>query len=176
MAAAVGIAMFATWITRQGRGRDRRFQAGIIAIAMLLVIGALVQTAAMTIHLTPLSGQTLARVNSAAAAELSTVSAAIPEQAETIVSQGVVGRFAQRRHFYPYFDYFPNGQTVPLFGDTVYVILVPNQGLEAASPSETETSVAFMQRIGAHQISDRDGVDAFAWRVPKGQRTIVFPP
>ena len=176
MATAVGIAMFATWITRRGRGRDRRFQAGIIAIAMLLVIGALVQTAVMTIRLTSLSGQTFARVNSVTAAELSTVSAAIPEQAETIVSQGVVGRFAQRRHFYPYFDYFPNGQTVPVFGDTVYVILVPNQGLEAASPSETDTSVAFMRRIGAHQISDRHGVDAFAWRVPKGQRTIVFPP
>ena len=176
MACAVGIAMFTTWLTRQGQGRDHRLRTGLMVAALALTVGALVQTVVMSAHWTPLSGQTFARVSPATSAELSRVSTQIPARAETIVSQGVVGRFAQRHNFYPYFDIAANGQTVPLFGRTVYVVLLPTQGLEAASPSGTRAAIGLMRRFGAHPISDSDGVYAFAWRVPKGLRSVTFPP
>jgi len=176
MAGAVGIAMFATWLTRQGRGRDHRVRVGLIAVALALTIGALAQTAVLSAHWTPLSGQMFARVDSATAAKLSSVSAQIPGRAETIVSQGVVGRFAQRHTFYPFFDIFADGQTVPLFGHTVYVVLVPTEGLESAPVSGTRAAIGLMRRLGAHQISDSHGVYAFIWQVPKGRKSITFPP
>jgi Predicted membrane protein (DUF2079) len=176
MACAVGIAMLATWLTRLGRGRDRRLQIGLTAVALVLVVGALAQTAVSSAHWTPLSGQMFERVDSATAAELSSVSARIPGGAETIVSQGVVGRFAQRRNFYPYLDTFADGQTVPLFGHTVYVVLVPSQGLESAPASGTTAAIHLMRRLGARQISGTNGVYAFVWHVPRGRKSVTFPP
>ena len=37
-------------------------------------------------------------------------------------------------------------------------------------------AVALMHRLGARQLSDRAGVYAFAWRVPKGRHSLTFPP
>lgn len=176
VACAIGIAMLATWLTRQGSGRPARWRTGLAVFAIVLAVGSVVETALFSAHFTPLSGQTFAKVDDATAARLSAVSARIPDDAETIVSQGVVGRFAQRHLFYPYFDVFADGQTVPVYGKTVYVVLVPRQGIEQASVPGTEAAIAMMRRLGARPLSARDGVYAFAWRVPKGQHTIVFPP
>jgi hypothetical protein len=176
VACAIGIAMLATWLTRQGEQRPHRWRAGLAALALVLAVGAVVETALFSAHFTPMSGQAFAKVDDATAAQLSTVRAKIPDGAETIGSQGIVGRFAQRRVFYPFFDVFADGQTVPLYGHTVYVVLVPRQGIEQASVSGTEAAVALMRRLGARPLSSRDGVYVFAWRVPKGQHTLVFPP
>ena len=172
MACAVGLPMLATWLVRQGHGRGHRLRSGLMALALVLAVGAVAQTAVLSAHWTPLSGQTFGQVSSTTAAELTTVSAQIPEQAETIVSQGVVGRFAQRHNFYPL---LLDGQTVPVFGPTVYVVLVPTQGIESESPSAAGASIALMRRLGARQIGDGDGVYAFAWRVPRGTRSLTFP-
>ncbi len=176
MACAVGIAMLATWLTRQGQRRGPLLRIGLIAVALALSIGAVAQTAVESAHWTPLSGQTFERVDSAAAGELASVSAQIPGNAETIVSQGVVGRFAQRHVFYPYLDVFADGQSVPLFGHVVYVVLLPNQGLESAPASGTMAAIALMHRLGARQITDRHGVYAFEWHVPPGKTELTFPP
>ena len=176
MAVAVGIAMVATWLTRQSERLDRRWRLGITALALALAVGAVIQTAVVSAHWTPMSGQMFSRVDSSTAAELATVEAKIPAHDETVVSQGVVGRFAQRHNFYPYFDAFADGQTVPLFGHTVYVILVPRQGLEGATPEGTMAAVALMRHVGARQIAARNGVYAFAWHVPAGRHTVTFPP
>ena len=176
VACAIGIAMLATWLTRQGEGHGPRWRVGLAGLALVLAVGAVVETALVSAHFTPLSGQTFAKVDDATAAQLAAVSARIPGQAETVVSQGVVGRFAQRHNFYPYFDAFANGQTVPVFGHTVYVVLVPRQGIESATVPGTEAAIALMHHLHAQQLSSRDGVYAFAWHVPKGRRTIVFPP
>jgi hypothetical protein len=176
MACAVGISMLATWLTRQSRVFDVRWQRALAGLALVLALGAVAESAAESAHWTPKAAQTFEKVDSATAAQLASVSAGIPSRAETIVSQGVVGRFAQRHNFYPYFDIYGDGQTVPVFGRTVYVVLVPNQGLEVASVAGTDAAIALMHRLGARQISDRNGVDAFVWQVPKGDHTIVFPP
>jgi hypothetical protein len=53
---------------------------------------------------------------------------------------------------------------------------VPNQGIEQASVPGTEAAIAMMRHLHARPLSARNGVYAFAWQVPKGQHTIVFPP
>jgi hypothetical protein len=175
VACAIGIAMLATWLARQGTGRSVRWRSGLAVFAIVLAVGSVVETALFSAHFTPLSGQTFAKVDDATAAQLSAVSAKIPNGAETVVSQGVVGRFAERHVFYPYFDVFADGQTVPVYGKTVYVVLVPNQGIEQASVPGTEAAIAMMRRLHARSLGARDGVYAFAWQVPKGQHAIVFP-
>jgi hypothetical protein len=176
IACAVGIAMLATWLAERGRALEGRWRVGLSALALVLAVGAAAETVGMSAYWTPKSGEMFARVDSATAAQLAKVSTVIPGDAETIVSQGVVGRFAQRHAFYPYIDAFGDGQTVPLFGRTVYVVLLPTQGLESATPAATEAAIAQMRRLGARQLSARDGVYAFAWRVPRGQHTVTFPP
>jgi hypothetical protein len=135
-----------------------------------------IQTAVLSAHWTPKSGQMFSAVDTSTAAELARVDAQIPASAETVVSQGVVGRFAQRHAYYPYFDVFADGQTVPLFGHTVYVVLVPRQGIEEASPAGTMKAVTLMRHLGAHQLAARDGVYAFAYHVPAQRHSLTFPP
>jgi hypothetical protein len=142
-------------------------------LALVLAVGAVVDTALVSAHFTPKSGQIFA---DAAAAHLASVSARIPDQAETIGSQGVIGRFAQRRYFYPYFDVFADGETVLLYGRTVYIVLVPRQGIEAAPVRGVDAAIAMMRQLHGQTLSARDRVYAFAWHVPRGRRTIVFPP
>jgi hypothetical protein len=178
-AVIVGLPMVISWLVGRGRGRGgdhRRRTVGLTAVALVLSLGAVVQSAVTSAQWTPRSGQMFAKVDDATAAALSTASARIPGSGESIVSQGVVGRFAQRGLFYPYLDVYPGGQTVPLFGKTVYVVLVPNQGVESESPATTDAAVALMRRLGARPLVARNGVYAFAWQVPKGRHSITFPP
>jgi hypothetical protein len=147
-----------------------------VVVALGLAGGAVIQTAVLSAHWTPLSGQAFDKVSTASATELAYVDRHISSTDETIVSQGVVGRFSQRHTYYPYFDVFANGQTVPLFGRTVDVILAPTAGIEPAPVTGTMAGVALMRHLGAHQIADSHGVYAFAWRVPKGRHSITFPP
>jgi uncharacterized membrane protein len=172
---ALGIAMVATWLVRQGGDRPGLRVAAVV-VALALAGGAVIQTAVLSAHWTPLSGQTFDKVTTASATELAYVDRHISSTDETIVSQGVVGRFSQRHDYYPYFDVFADGQTVPLFGRTVDVILVPMAGIEPAPVAGTMAGVALMRQLGARQIADRNGVYAFAWRVPKGRHSITFPP
>ena len=176
LAGIVGIPLLATWLTRIGSRHSRQVRVGLTALALAVSVGAVIQVAFVSAEWRPRSAQMFARVDTRTANALAAVEAQIPDQAETVVSQGVVGRFAQRHLFYPYFDIFADGQTVPLFGHTVYVVLVPNQGLEAAPVPGTMAAVALMRRLGAHQLLARDGVYAFALQVPVGQHSLTFPP
>ncbi|HLH29036.1 MAG TPA: DUF2079 domain-containing protein, partial [Acidimicrobiales bacterium] len=175
MAVVVGLPMLATWLARLGARRPGWRATGAV-LAMALCLAAAVQAAVESAHWTPRSGQTFARVGPGTAAALAATSARIPAGAETIVSQEVVGRFAQRRDFYPYMTVFADGQTVPVFGRTVYVVLVPDAGLESEPPSVTRQAIALMRGLGARPITARDGVYAFAWSPPPGRRSITFPP
>lgn len=145
-------------------------------VAFMLPVAAVIQTASVSAHWVPLSGQTFERVGAPAANRLAAIDAEIPPTAETIVSQGVVGRFAQRRNLYPYLDVYANGQTVPLYGSPVYVILVPSQGVESESPQTTLAAVALMRRLGAVQLVASNGVYAFQWHGPHGVHSVTFPP
>jgi hypothetical protein len=68
------------------------------------------------------------------------------------------------------------GQVVPVFGSTVYVVVVPLKGTEpAAWVTSSMAAAAFMRSLGAHQIADQDGVVAFAWHRPRTTGMLTFP-
>lgn len=199
LALVVGAVMVMTWVARRqvgtrrlaavgaatsnvtgdaaaGRRRRRWVRRAPVTVALLLGLGAVAQVAVESAHWTPLARTTFARVGVSTASELGAVSAEVPTSDEVIVSQGVMGRFGARRFVYPFLDDFGDGQTVPLFGRTVYVVLVPQQGIETASVAGTDAAVGLMERLGARRIADRDGVIAFAWHVPDHRHRITFPP
>lgn len=174
IAVGVGTAMVVTWVAARPAGRAR-LRLTATALALALALGALVQSVAMGVRWIPRSSAAFAKVDYAAAAELSAVARQIPQHDEVIVSQGVSGRFAQRHCIFAYFGSFGNGQTIPLFTRTVYVILVPSQGSESEPPPVTDAAIAAMRRLHAVQVGNRGGVVAFRWTVPRGRRRLTLP-
>lgn len=170
LACALGVVFFMSWLARRGRST--------LGLVMALVVGAiaLVQTVAMGVHWAPIAKDTFDKVSGPTAHELARVLKEVPPRAEAVVSQGVMGRFGERHLIYPYLDVFANGQTVPLFGRTVYIVIVPTQGIESAPVLGSDAAIALLRHLGARQFADHDGVDAFAWHVPTGQRQLTLPP
>lgn len=170
LAVAVGTVFVMTWLASRGRSRLGPVLAAVVGVV------AVVQTAVVSAHWTPIAGHTFATVGPATAAELSAVGSHLPERAEAIVSQQVMGRFATRHLVYPYLDLGAGSQQVPVFGKTVYVVLVPSPGVNGTVDRGTEAAIAMMRHLGAPSLAHRDGVAAFAWHVPPGQHHLTFPP
>jgi hypothetical protein len=145
----------------------RRHRRAVLALAGLLAAQAL-GWAAVWGPVTP--GQWL-RVPAAAAAALASVDSRIPGSAEVIASQGVIGRFAARTYAYKLIG--PG--SLPVHGTTWFVI-VPNEGIELASPA---TSMALVGELAgplhATLITHVNGVWAFRWTPPPGVREITVP-
>jgi hypothetical protein len=164
----VGGVTFATWLLRRGPW-------GVIAVWVVGVL-SLVQVgvvAGQWIHQIP---STFLKVNSGTAAQLSRADARIPQGAEVIASQGVIGRFGDRQWLYPYLDVFADGQTIPIDASTVALVFVPKQGIESATPAQTEAAIAKMNALGAHKIVSTPNVTAYLWHPPKGTKSIRFDP
>ncbi len=164
----VGGVTVATWLLRWGR-------AGLIAVWVVGVL-SLVQVGVVAdqwIHQIP---RTFLKVNAQTAAELGRVQARIPEGAEVIASQGVIGRFGDRQWLYPYLDVFADGQTLPINTSEVAFVFVPNEGLETATPAQTESAIARMHALGARRVVSTRNVTAYLWHPPKGTKTVRFNP
>ena len=114
------------------------------------------------------------RVAKATSSELSTVSKMIPARAELVASQGIVGRFGDRRWVYPFIEAFPNGQTFPLNSSEIYFVLVPNQGIESATPSATLHAEVFLESIHAKSLVNKDGVDLLVLQEPKSATSLTI--
>jgi hypothetical protein len=102
------------------------------------------------------------RVDSSAARVLSQADRMIPQDAEVIASQGVVGRFADRPAAYAY-PFNGDAANVPVTRPVVYFILVPYQGIEI------ETSIASQGIIGEvagrlHATLVLHGADVWVFR------------
>lgn len=170
LAGGLGVVFFMSWLARR-----RRSPFGLVA-ALGLGAFAVVQTVIMSAHWVPIAKSTFARVDASTAQELAQVVREVPARAEAVVSQGVMGRFGKRHLIYPYLDVFANGETVPLFGRTVYVVIVPQQGIESAPVAGSDAAIALLRHLGANEFVHRDGVDAFAWHVPARRHRLTFPP
>ena len=164
----VGGVTVATWLVRRGRW-------GLIAV---WVVGALslVQVGVVAAQWIPKIPGVFLQVNTATAADLSHVEVRIPDGAEVIASQGVIGRFGGHQWLYPYLNEFADGQTIPVDASTVAFVFVPKQGIEAATPAQTEAAIAAMDALGAQRIVSTPNVTAFLWHPPKGTTTVHFAP
>jgi hypothetical protein len=171
MFVAVGSVQLVTWLAN--RTRFGVWLGGVVAA------GALILAVVTSVQVTtgdPIGiRQQFPAVSTSTAQELSAVAAQIPAQAEVIVSGPVAGRFGARRWVYFFFS-DSTGQVVPVFGSTVYVVVVPLKGTEpAAWVASSMAAATYMRSLGAHQIADKDGVVAFAWQRPRSSGTLTFP-
>jgi hypothetical protein len=111
-----------------GRPKARR------VVGALLIL-SLVNTAGWAVVWLPKAPGHWLRIDSAAAQELARARQLIPKNAEVIVSQGVVGRFASHDSVYA----FPGTDTdlKPVNTADVYFVIVPYQGVEVAQVEQS---------------------------------------
>jgi hypothetical protein len=95
-----------------------------------------------------------------------------PTADEVIASNGVVGRFSQRRYVYP-LQLSP--QTVPVKTSEV-VLVIATAGNEALTRAQVVADLRFVRvQLHAQAISQGTGVNTFLWDVPSGQKSLTFP-
>jgi uncharacterized membrane protein len=164
----VGSVVVLMWLSRI-RWSGRRLTASVVALAVLI------QAVVLAAVWIPRASQQFAVVDGATAATLNEVQPKIPQGAEVIVSQGVIGRFANRRLVFPFLDINNGGQVVPVFGRGPVVVLLTNAGIEFATPAGTATAVHYLRSIHAHPIESKNGVYAFVVYPSVEAKRIVFP-
>jgi len=151
-------------------GPRRPLQGGVLVwgLACLLALTAVVQDQRLLVHLR----QTWWTVSPWASAALLTALDHAPSSTEVIASNGVIGRFSQRRYVYP-LQFSP--QTVPVKASSV-ILVVATAGNEALTRSQVETDIRFVSHdLHARRVSQGEGVSAFEWHARPGQRIVTFP-
>ncbi len=117
-------------------GAPERALGHVVGPALLALIG--IYAAAWGVLWIPRVPGRWVRVSPPAAAALDAVERLVPARSEVIASQGVVGRFADRRWLYR----FSGAATFPLETPDTYFVIVPDQGIELASSQESEALIA----------------------------------
>jgi len=165
----VGGVTVLTWLARRGRwGILLVWPLGALALFQILVVSS---------SWIPRISSTFLRVDAVTARQLTEVQAKTGGSAEVIASQGIIGRFGGRKVLYPYLNAFADGQTIPINSDTVVFIFVPNQGIEAATTTQTDAAIDKVRnQLHATQITSTPNVTAFSWHPPAGTKTVHFNP
>ena len=164
----VGTVMVLLWLGRR-RWSGRRLVASVVAVALLVQVVVL---AAVWI---PRAQTQFAVIGGPTAATLSALQPKIPDGAEVVVSQGVIGRFADRRLVFPFLDVDNAGQIVPVFGRGPVVVVLTDAGLEYSTPAGTASAVAYLRSIGAQEITSKNGIHAFVLHPAAGTTSLRFP-
>jgi hypothetical protein len=138
--------------SRRPRGA-RRSVAALTAVLVVLSVGwALVWF--------PKTAQQWITVPASAATQLRAVETSIPASSEVIVSQGVIGEFAQRSYVYPVYGY----PTFPVQSSDVWFVITPGVGIEPQGANDAMRTVrAAASLVGATLVSHRDRVWVVHW-------------
>jgi uncharacterized membrane protein len=148
----------------------RRWRVVLAAVlATVLVTVALVQSA-------PLYRTIRAdwwRVDAKSAAALATAADRVPPDAEAVVSQGVIGRFAGRTELYPL---LAARQRFPVRARQVDFVIVPSAGIESIPAASAQAvRASLVEHEKASVVFDENGVTVLSWRPPPGVTSIVLP-
>jgi hypothetical protein len=139
--------------------------------ALVLSCLLLAQALGWSIVWTPWVPRQWLRVPASTAATLAAVHAMIPPDASVVASQGVVGRFGDRRSI----TALLGPGSLPVHGETWFIV-VPGAGIERES---TASAMAFIGELagplGATLVANANGVWAFRWRPPAGIATVDVP-
>ncbi len=161
----VGTVAVLSWLAR------REWLLGI-GVTGLIVTQALYWTVAYG----PRTKEQWLQVPAATASTLSSIEARIPASDEVIASQGVVGRFSSRTDVQAFFG--PGPDPVRLSGGPTWFIVVPDEGIETATPQE---GTKLVQELGgpgpmhATLVAHANGVWAYRWQPRRGQHEVVLP-
>ena len=163
-----GVTVF-TWLVRKGRW-------GPVTMWVVSALAA-VQVVVVATQWIPKIPNEFLQVNPATAGQLRQAQSQIPAAAEVIASQGIIGRFGARQSLYPYLNSFADGQTIPVTASTVAFVFVPNQGIEAATPDQTNAAIDYVRHLpGTHEVVFGPNVSAFIWHPPSGTTAVHFAP
>jgi hypothetical protein len=112
------------------------------------------------------------RVPAAAAATLARVEPLIPASAEVIVSQGVIGRFADHADVRVLLG--PGSQ--PIGRRDVWFVVLPASGVETQNTGSAMALIAQLAGpLHARMVAHANGVWAFDWHRPAGVHEIEVP-
>ncbi len=109
-------------------------------------------------------------VSSAAARVLARVEADVPPNAEVIVSQGVSGRFSNRKDIY-----MLGPGTIPVHANPVYFVVAPYQGIEGPVDQTLGLLWSIAGTLHTRLVTAGAGVWAFRWDPPPNVRAVTLP-
>jgi uncharacterized membrane protein len=161
--------LISRWLPRPGLPRR------VAQLAACLWAGCLAVIAFIALPAVP---KAWIPVDSTAAAALAQALQATPASAEVIASQGLVGRFAQRDHVYPYVWTFGAGQTTrtyPINSHLVVFIISAQEGTFLIPRKEASAAVAYVEKAGAKPALFRGGISVLRWVPPRGTLSITLP-
>jgi hypothetical protein len=152
----------------------RLFQrdAGRRAVTVIVVVWATVLGELAVLFVPAIVLQRL-DVGPSTAAALSSVASVIPAKAEVIVTQPVVGRFAQRESAY---SFSTDNQTFPVNRRLVVFVMI--EGLASGHPTkqEAKAAVAYIGTdLHARLVAARANVYAFTWSPPPDTTRVTLP-
>lgn len=163
------VMLISRWLPREGLLR-RVTQLSVCVWAGFLAVIAFVALPAVAEAWIPVDG--------AAAATLAQALQRTPASAEVIASQGIVGRFAERAHVYPYVWTFGAGQstrTYPINSHLVVFVISAQEGTFLIPRKEASAAVAYVEEVGATPELFRDGIEVLRWVPPRGTTSITLP-
>ncbi len=139
-----------------------------LGVALLIAVNAVVWAA---IWLPPMKS-TWMRISARQAQVLDSVAGQIGPDDEVVVSQGIVGRFADRSDVY---DLTAGNNHIPMTAHNVWFIVVPNAGIETQSVNGALGTILQLTRWHAQLVSHAAGIWAFRWRPSPSVHTLNFP-
>ncbi|HMD46713.1 MAG TPA: DUF2079 domain-containing protein [Acidimicrobiales bacterium] len=162
---AVGLVIVVAWVVgRVGLGRR-----ALAVLAAVLAANALVWA---VVWIPPVKAAWL-RIPGNEASVLASVGRRIGPGDEVVASQGVVGRFAERRADYAF---VAGPLEVPVSGRHVWFVLLTASGIESAPVDQTLAAVAELAGpLHATEVAATDGVFAFRWDRPASVHRLRFP-
>lgn len=160
----VGTVMVLVWL-------GQRFRRGWVPAAVVaVVVAAVAFDYGAQISPTVVRGS-VGQVQPGPAAQLRTVLAATPADAEVIATVSVMGRFCGRPSCY---FYFPNGSRPVRSRTVVFVFATANEA--TTTPAGSAMAIAYVHdHLHARTVVDTDGVAAFIWHPPPGTTQVTVP-
>lgn len=143
----------------------------VVAIALGVVLVVLSLTQNVTL-LTTIRGDWW-KVDASTAATLRGALPSIPGDAEVIASQGVIGRFAERRYVYPF---LAAPQSFPVRSGTVVFVIAPSQGIESVpAPAAQQAIDGLVDRPGVTVLARSGGATVLEWKPPPATTEVTLP-
>jgi uncharacterized membrane protein len=147
----------------------RRLQRRRVIIAICLLLMAYM--VAWFATWVPQLPSTWIRIDNGAVSELNAAEHLVPQSAELVVSQGVAGRFSDRRWLYTYLQ----PTTMPVHTPDVYFLVTPYAGIEVASVQEQLSLISELAGpLHATLLLHGAGIWLFRWEPSAGTTSVVL--
>lgn len=176
---AVGTVVVLSGLRLRARPNWRRTTTSVLATAIAA------DTLAWAVAWIPaLPGEWL-RVSPEASRVLAGLNHVVPPDGAVIVSQGVVGRFADRRYVAEIQNVSERQQEAFVeesgvkfsFRQPVWMVLAPNQGIETNDPGAQQALITkLVEQDHAKLVSHAAGIWGLRWSPPTGTQALVIPP